>query len=179
MPNYVRMRVPGGAYFLGLNLQDRREGLLLDHIDELRQAFRNVKETRPFHVDAIVILPDHLHCVMTLPPGDTDYSTRIALIKGNFTRAIPKTELISASRRNKRERGVWQRRYWEHTIRDEDDYERHIDYIHYNPVKHGYTDTPSRWKHSSIHRFISTGILSESWSAARHVQALNFETRIS
>ena len=175
MSEYRRMRVPGGTYFLGLNLYDRRRTLLIDQVDDLRKAFREVKDERPFHIDAIVILPDHLHCLLTLAPGEIDYSIRLRQIKIKFTRMVPNTERVSNSRKSKRERGIWQRRFWEHTIRDEDDYARHVDYIHYNPVKHGYVKSPIDWPHSSIHRFVEQGILPASWSASREIQNLELE----
>jgi len=114
----------------------------------------------------MVVLPDHVHAVWTLPPDDADYPTRWMLIKAGFARRMPKGERINASRRGKAERGIWQRRYWEHTLRDEDDFRRHIDYVHYNPVKHGLVTRPADWRHSSIHRYIREGILPSDWGAA-------------
>ncbi len=120
----------------------------------------------PFVIDAIVIMPDHLHTVWTLPEGDSDYPTRWGLIKGGFSRALPATERLSKSRKQKGERGIWQRRFWEHVIRDENDYQRHVDYIHYNPVKHGFVKRPVDWRYSSIHRYIRQGILTSDWACA-------------
>jgi putative transposase len=102
---------------------------LLDRIDALRTAFSDVKFKRPFTIDAIVILPDHLHCIWTLPEGDSDFSTRGGLIKAHFSRQIAKGERICKSREKRGERGLWQRRFWEHLIRDETDYRLHVDYI--------------------------------------------------
>jgi len=113
----------------------------------------------------MVVLPD-VHAVWTLPQDDADYPTRRMLIKAEFARRMPKGERINASRRGKAERGIWQRRYWEHTLRDEDDFRRHIDYVHYNPVKHGLVTRPADWRHSSIHRYIREGILPSDWGAA-------------
>jgi len=111
----------------------------------------------------VVILPDHLHALMTLPPCDTAYPMRWRLIKTEFSRALPKGESRSESRVAKRERGIWQRRYWEHTIRNESDYRQHIDYIHWNPVKHGWVERVRDWPHSSFHRFVATGDYPADW----------------
>ena len=127
---YRRTDVAGATYFFTVNLAERQRALLTDHIATLRTEMRDVKQRHPFHIDAMVILPDHLHCVMTLPAGDADYPMRWTLIKAGFSRRIPKTERRNSSRVDKGERGIWQRRYWEHMIRDEHDYARHVDYIH-------------------------------------------------
>jgi len=161
MSRYRRWRQPGGAYFFTANLRDRRTRLLVERIADLRRVIQHVRDTRPFHIDAAVILPEHLHMLWTLPPGDDDFSTRWRLIKGGFTRAVRPTPSRSPGRRRKGEHDIWQRRYFEHCIRDEDDCAAHIDYIHYNPVKHGYAERPADWPHSSIHRYIKAGILPE------------------
>ncbi|PNT85618.1 REP-associated tyrosine transposase [Coxiella burnetii] len=114
-------------------------------IDQLRLSFSQVKLNHPFKIEAIVILPDHLHMIMTLPENDAKYSQRWNLIKGYFSRSIEKNERISMSRKSKRERGIWQRRFWEHLIRNEDVFEKHVNYIHYNPVKHGCVENPMDW----------------------------------
>lgn len=163
MRHYHRAFVPGGTFFFTVNLADRSTSLLTDHIDPLRDNFRIVRERHPFHIEAMVVLPDHLHALWTLPPEDTAYPTRWALIKAGFSRQLPKTERINASRRGKGERGIWQRRYWEHLIRDEADFERHVDYIHYNPVKHGHARSATDWPFSSIHRFIREQRLPANW----------------
>jgi putative transposase len=111
----------------------------------------------------MVVLPEHLHAIWKLPEGDADYPMRWSLLKSGFSRGLEKTELIRASRLNKRERGIWQRRYWEHQIRDEWDFEKHADYIHYNPVKHGYVKRPVDWPFSTFHRYVQTGVLPEHW----------------
>jgi len=147
---YRRADVPGTTYFFTLNAADRRGSLLTDHIDVLRESFRLVKSRHPFEIDAIVVLPDHLHLLMTLPSDDADFATRIMLIKQGFSRGVPAGERISTSRAARGERGLWQRRYWEHLIRDDQDLGRHIDYIHFNPVKHGHVVRASDWAHSSI-----------------------------
>lgn len=143
MRRYIRTHLAGVTYFFTVNLAERRgNDLLVHHIDTLRTAVADVKTRHPFSIDAMVVLPDHLHCMWTLPPDDGDYSLRWRQIKSKFSAAVPKMELISQSRRAKGERGIWQRRYWEHQIRDDDDFARHVDYIHFNPVKHGCAKTP-------------------------------------
>ena len=163
---YRRHRQAGGSYFITINLLNRKSQLLIEHIDVLRQAFARVKQRHPFQIPAIVVLPEHLHFIMELPAGDDDFATRIMLIKQNFSRHIPKTEVIQVSRYKKGERAIWQRRYWEHCIRDERDYEHHIHYIHINPVKHGWVKKASEWPYSSIHRYIAKGIYPKDWACS-------------
>jgi putative transposase len=160
---YRRARHAGGTFSFTVNLADRRQSLLTENIEQLRAAFRRVKRQHPYHIDAIVVLPDHIHAVWTLPEGDAGYPMRWQLIKAYFSRGLPKNERISASRNRKGERGIWQRRYWEHLIRDETDYQNHLDYIHFNPVKHGYVDTCNDWLYSSFHRYVRTGALPPDW----------------
>ena len=162
---YRRANVPGASYFFTVNLAERKKSLLLDYVDDLRHAFKKVKQNHEFSIEAIVILPEHLHTIWQLPENDADFPIRWNLIKGEFSRALPKTERISNSRQKKGERGIWQRRYWEHLIKDDLDFERHVDYIHFNPVKHGYIQSPVDWPYSSIHRYIRTGIIKSNWSA--------------
>lgn len=164
MKTYRRNFVPGGSFFFTLNLAERRLKLLTDHIGALRAAFRQVRQRHPFEVDAIVVLPDHLHAVWSLPEDDADFATRWRLIKTVFSRALPKGERVSASRIAKGERGIWQRRYWEHTIRDEADFARHVDYIHFNPVKHGIVARVVDWPYSSFHRYVRQGLLVADWA---------------
>jgi putative transposase len=137
MTTYRRNFISGGCFFFTVNLADRRLQLLTEHIDKLRSAFRDTRQAHPFTIEAMVVLPDHLHAVWTMPEGDADFATRWRLIKTNFSRHLTVSEQISESRSAKGERGIWQRRYWEHTIRGETDLARHVDYIHINPVKHG------------------------------------------
>lgn len=165
MPHYIRAYVPGGTYFFTVNLLERKRRLLVERIDALRNAFRIVKQQRPFRIDAIVILPDHLHCIWTMQPDDCDYSTRWRLIKSAFSGTIEPGERLTRRRQVKSERGIWQRRFWEHAIRDQDDFDRHLDYIHYNPVKHGWVEKVSEWPHSSFHRFVRLGYYPENWAA--------------
>ena len=161
---YRRSNVPGATYFFTLNLAERHKTLLVDRVDALRAVVKTVKQRHPFYIDAMVIMPDHLHAIWTLPEGDTDFSTRWGLIKSGFSRGVETTEKISASRRSKGERGIWQRRFWEHQIMNDEDYQHHIDYIHYNPVKHGYVTKPSAWRWTSLHRYIKQGVVAEDWA---------------
>ena len=138
--------------------------MLIQHVDVLRSAFKTVKQKHPFHIDAIVILPDHIHMVCTLPSDDANYSERIKLIKYYFSYRIAKTERISKSRRKKGERGIWQRRFWEHLIRDERDFAAHIDYVHINPVKHGCVGRVQDWQYSTFHRYVTQGIWPNDWA---------------
>jgi putative transposase len=164
MTNYRRSWTPGSTYVFTVNLAERRLDLLVRHHDRLREAFGHVKARHPFAIDAMVVLPEHLHTIWTLPPDDADYATRWRLIKTYFSRGLPKTERRSRSRMSKNERGIWQRRYWEHEIRNEQDLGRHIDYIHYNPVKHGYVAKAVDWPYSSFHRFVARGDLPVDWA---------------
>lgn len=161
---YRRAFTRGGCYFFTLALQDRKQDTLVRHIAELRQAFYAVKQRHPFEIIAVCVLPEHLHLLVRLPENDNSYPTRLRLIKAKFSQALPKTENLSASRQNKNERGIWQRRYWEHEIRDERDLNAHIDYIHFNPVKHGYVTRVADWPYSSFHRYVADGILPKDWA---------------
>ena len=164
MTEYRRAHVPGASWFFTVNLAQRRgNDLLVAHIAALRAAFEAVRVRHPFRMEAVVVLPDHLHCIMTLPEGDADFSTRWSLIKGNFSRAIERRESVSASRAGRRERGIWQRRFWEHMLRDQDDFNRHADYIHWNPMKHGWVRRVGDWPHSSFHDYVRRGIYPPDW----------------
>jgi putative transposase len=164
MPNYRRAFVPGGCWFFTVNLLDRRQSLLVDHIASLREAVAATRQACTFTIDAIVVLPDHLHAVWTLPPGDCDFSTRWRLIKSRFARTLPRQERLSAVRVARHERGIWQRRFWEHLIRDEADYARHVEYCYINPVKHGLVACVRDWPHSSFHRDVRAGLFPEDWA---------------
>ncbi len=157
------LRSPATCFFT-VNLTERKRMLLVDHIDDLRNAVRKVLTDHPFCIDAMVVLPDHLHAVWTLPEGDADYPTRWALIKADFSRCLLADERRSRSRVAKEERGIWQRRYWEHLIRDEKDYAAHLDYIHYNPVKHGYVQSVAQWSYSTFHRYVEQGMYDKRWA---------------
>ncbi len=164
MTNYRRSIVSGASYFFTVNLADRSSTLLTDQIDLLRTSFAYVQKHHPFTIDAIVVLPDHLHCIWTLPDGDSNFSTRWRLIKTVFSRGVPIGENRSVSRQSKGERGIWQRQYWEHLIRDDLDYARHVDYIHINPVKHGWVNQVSEWEYSSFQHYVRAGILPIDWA---------------
>jgi REP-associated tyrosine transposase len=164
MPDYRRNRVPGGTFFFTVNLLERTSSILVTHIDALSEAVGKVRASRPFHIDAWVVLPDHMHAVWTLPPDDSDYSGRWKATKITFAKALPKTERLSAVLTAKGEHGIWQRRFWEHTIRDEWDYAVHVDYVHINPVKHGLVPCVRDWLHSSFHRCVEQGVYSPDWA---------------
>ena len=166
MPNYRRHRQPGGTYFFTANLLERQSHLLVTHIDLLRQSVKTALSRRPFHIDAWVVLPDHMHCLWTLPANDEDYSTRWKIIKTEFSKALPPTEFLSDVRHKKGERGIWQRRFWEHTIRDENDYAAHMDYVYINPLKHGLVQQVVDWPYSSFHRDVQRGIYPADWASS-------------
>lgn len=163
MAAYRRDKTDGATWFFTLALADRHSRLLVENIDLLRAAFRYTQARHPWQIDAIVILPDHLHAICTLPEGDANYALRWRLIKTEFSRALPRAETISRSRQAKGERGIWQRRYWEHRIRDEEDLLRHVDYIHFNPCKHGHVSRVVDWRWSSFHRYVRDGLLTGDW----------------
>lgn len=150
MSNYIRPRAKGASIFFTVTLQARGTRVLVDHVARLREAVAVTKAERPFQIDAWVVLPDHLHCVWTLPGGDGDFSTRWRLIKARFSRALPAGNL-RPSHIARLERGIWQRRFWEHHIRDEEDMATHVNYCWVNPVKHGFVARPEEWPYSSIH----------------------------
>ncbi|OGA06090.1 MAG: transposase [Betaproteobacteria bacterium RIFCSPLOWO2_02_64_14] len=175
MPRYIRAFVPGGTFFFTVAILERRRRLLTEHIDALRAAFAAARSRKIFTMNAIVVLPDHLHCIWTLPAGDADFSSRWHAIKARFARAIPVGERLSPRRQKKGERGIWQRRFWEHVIRDERDFERHADYIHFNPVKHGLVPTVGEWPYSSFHRYVRRGLYPADWAAGEEIRGLDFE----
>ncbi len=160
---YRRSDVAGGTYFFTLALANRKSDWLVREIAQLRTAIRTVKQRHPFEIVAMVVMPDHLHAVWQLPPDDVDYALRWGLIKSAFSHALPKQETIRASRELKREREIWQRRYWEHLIRDEHDLQTHVDYVHFNPVKHGYVQQAIDWSYSTLPRYVRMGWLPENW----------------
>lgn len=172
MSRYRRLPLPGRIWFFTVNLLERRRGLLVDHIGLLRASFRDARLARPFEVVAVVVLPDHLHCIWRLPEGDSDNAARWSHIKSGFSRGLPTTEWRNASRRAKRERGIWQRRFWARVIADDDDLRSHVDYIHFNPVKHGRVDRAVDWPYSSVHRWIARGDLSADWGVGAEIAAI-------
>ncbi|WP_313053813.1 REP-associated tyrosine transposase [Pseudomonas lopnurensis] len=163
MSRYRRAHVPGATYFFTANLLNRRSDLLVRHIDLLRETVRATRSRHPLHVDAWLTLPDHMHCVWTLPDGDVDFALRWKVIKFAFARRLPKTVMLTAAQRARGERGVWQRHYWEHLIQDERDYRYHVDYVHLNPLKHGLVDRVADWPFSSFHRAVRAGVYSGDW----------------
>jgi putative transposase len=171
---YRRAFVSGGSFFFKLVTEKRRPLFAsAEAVDVLRSAFRSVRSTRPFALDAIVVLPDHLHCIWTLPPGDADFSTRWRLVKIGFTKHCDPAlrPAPSGVQTRRQEQELWQHRYWEHMLRDEADFDRHVEYIHYNPVKHGYVASPLEWPHSSFLRNIEAGIYEADWGQGQ----MNFE----
>lgn len=163
MVRYRRNFLPNGTYFFTVALADRGSTTLVDHVDSLRAAFRAARNEKPFEIDAIVILPDHLHAIFTLPHGDADYSGRWRRIKGHFSSGLIAIG-VAPRRHPNGELALWQRRFWEHTIRHEIDLERHVDYIHFNPVKHGWVAHARDWPYSSFHRYVRSGVLPIDWA---------------
>jgi putative transposase len=163
MTSYRRNFVAGASYFFTANLAERRLRLLTEHIEALRAAFRYARLRHPFTIDAIVVLPDHPHAIWTLPEEEADFALRWRLIKATFSHGLPRAEQVSPSRSRKGERGIWQRRYWEHTLRDDRDFIRHADYIHFNPVKHGLVGRVTDWPYSSFHRLAGLSVYPADW----------------
>ena len=151
MSNYRRSYIPGGCWFFTVNLQNRHSDLLTRHIDHLRAAIACAKRKRPFQINSWVVLPEHMHCIWTLPEGDSDYSGRWREIKKSFTRALAQSQ-------------IWQPRFWEHTIRNDEDYRRHMDYVYINPVKHRLVGRVSDWPYSTFHRDVRKGLYPEDWA---------------
>ena len=175
MPDYRRVWYPGGTCFFTVNLLQRQgTDLLTRHIDLLRSVVREVRRRHAFIIHGWVVLPDHLHSVLELPTGDADFATRWRLIKMGFSKALPRVERISKVRSRRGERGIWQRRYWEHLIRDEADFQAHMDYVHINPVKHGLVPGAMDWPYSTFHRLVEQGIYRPDW-AGGHETALDYD----
>lgn len=170
MSNYRRAVLLGGTFFFTVVTWNRRPIFTREeNVDKLRRAFRKVMITRPFKIDAMVILPDHLHCIWRLPDNDADFSGRWREIKKAASRAIdPRSDI-------RNERKVWQRRFWEHAIRDENDWRRHMDYIHYNPVKHKFAARPGDWPWSSFERCVARGWYSASWGHVEPQEIAGFD----
>ena len=178
---YRRARARGGCYFFTL-VTFRREKILTrgDNVQLLRDGMRRVMGVHPFRIDAFVLLPDHLHCIWTLPAGDADFSMRWRLIKSDFTRWCTdrSTHAPTGSRRRKKEQAVWQRRFWEHQLRDELDFARHVEYIHYNPVRHGYAAAPLDWPFSSFHKYVRQGLYTRTWGAGEDLKPKGMENMV-
>ncbi len=168
MPEYRRVKLKGGTYFFTL-VTYKRQSIFLFHeaIVLLKKSIDHVKDYYPFSLEAYCILPDHIHLIFSLPEDDNNYSVRISQIKRRFSKQYNKKigvlDLGNKSRQNRRELPIWQRRFWDHLIRDENDLEHHIDYIHYNPVKHGLVNRVHDWKYSSFHDFVEQGYYDLSW----------------
>lgn len=175
---YRRAFVPGGTFFFTVVTADRKPVFAEQkNVAALRDAFRTIRLRRPFTLDAGVVLPDHLHCIWTLPPGDADFATRWRLVKTWFTKHCDSdtssgyATLTRPTRTSKCEQAVWQHRYWEHMVRDDADYPRHVEYIHFNPVKHGYVKAPMDWPYSSFRLYVKAGIYPPDWGG----DALDFD----
>lgn len=169
---FRRNRVEGGTYFFTVTLQNRNSNYLTQYISELRDSFRLCKVKMPFTIDAIVVLPEHLHCIWTLPQGDSNYSERWRKIKASFTRFLLHKE-VNIYKNQSGQYNLWQRRFWEHTIQNNRDFEAHVNYIHYNPVKHGYVARARDWKYSSFHRYVREKKLSLNWAGNNNLVQLS------
>ena len=166
---YRRARLPGSTYFSTVVTHNRRAILCeTENIELLRDSFRRVIKQHSFVINAIVILPNHLHCIWTLPKDDADYSTRWRLVKSCFSRrfSLKYQGQVSDSRQSKGEKAIWQRQFWEHLIRDEQNFINHVDYIHYNPVPHSLVLSPKDWQYSSFHRYVQRGVYDVSWGSS-------------
>jgi len=167
MANYRRLYIEGGTYFFTVVMQGRRPVFSDPQaVERLDQVMRTVMAKQSFTIEAMTILPDHLHCMWSLPEGDSDFSGRWKQIKYRFSLDFEKNPERSGSMLKKKEKGLWQRRFWEHLIRDQEDFNRHVDYIHYNPVKHGLVERPVDWEHSSFRSFVEKGTYPEDWGAS-------------
>ena len=165
---YRRTRQYGGSYFFTIVTHQRKKLFLEEeYIEYLSKAFKHVRIKHPFSIDAMVLLPDHLHCILTLPHNSFDYATRLRLIKHYVTYNINK----KYTKKNK----IWQKRYWEHCIRDERDWKNHMDYIHFNPVKHGYVSSPKEWPYSSFSKLVEKGFYTENWAENIDVEVMQME----
>ena len=169
MSRYRRARTEGGTYFFTV-VTYRRQKIFIEEevVNQLREVIAVVKQNRPFVIDAWVLLPDHMHCIWTLPEGDNDYSTRMGMIKSQFTMRVKnkmeRPEWLTESKQKHRESTIWQRRFWEHEIKDEQDFIRHVDYVHFNPVKHGLVKAVSDWPYSTFHRYVEKGVYLKDWA---------------
>ena len=180
MSRYRRAAFAGSTYFFTV-VAYRRRPILCD--EPVRIALRNaidaVRVTRPFEINAWVLLPDHLHCIWTLPDGDADFSTRWMMIKREVSLACResyhRTDWMNASKQNHRESTIWQRRFWEHRIRDDEDFARHADYIHFNPVRHGLVQQAMEWPYSTIHRFVRDGVYPMDWAGGANVAVVEYD----
>lgn len=161
--NYRRRRIPGGRYFFTVNTQSHQP-LLTTHYERLLRCLSQVQRIHPFELDAWVVLPDHLHTIWTLPEGDSDYSLRWMRLKALFSRGLP-GGVVSESKAGRRERGLWQRRFWEHHLRNQEDLDAHMDFIHYDPVKHGLVERPGDWPFSTFLTWVDLGRYADDWGS--------------
>ena len=166
MPDYIRARTQGGTYFFTVVTAQRQPILTQPAVlVALRAAIKTTQNTHPFTIEAWVVLPDHMHAIWTLPTDDTQYSIRWSMIKRYVAKECRHLALTpNASQQKRREIVFWQRRFWEHQIRDQADYQRHIDYVHVNPVKHQWVSQPRDWPYSTFHRLVKSGVYSEDWA---------------
>jgi putative transposase len=178
---YRRENIKGGTYFFTV-VTNQRIKIYNEpnNVQLLREAFKDVKGRHPFKIDAFVLLPDHLHCIWTMPHDDADFSIRWRLIKSYFSRKFdqvgwvdkgnPTLRFNTASRLKKKEKPIWQRRFWEHLIRDNEDFKRHVEYIHFNPVKHGLVESPKDWVNSSFQRYVNKGLYNLEWGSGTPIE---------
>jgi putative transposase len=173
MPNFRRAYVEGGTWFFTVNLLQRtNNSLLIQEIELLRKVVKKIRQRYPFYINAWVVLPEHMHAIWTLPERDSNFSLRWRLIKSGFSIALPKTESLSQVREDAGERGIWQRNYWEHLIKNELDYQRHFDYVHVNPLKHGLVARVIDWPYSTFHRYVNQGIYPDNWCGDSNVEIM-------
>ncbi|GGX57071.1 REP-associated tyrosine transposase [Saccharospirillum salsuginis] len=163
MPNYRRSRLAGGTYFFTVTLKDRSSRLLTENIESLRSAIKQTREKYPFKIDSWVVLPEHMHCIWTLPKNDGDYDLRLRRLKTLFTYQLKLSATIHPKQK------VWQRGYWEHTIRDDEDFKAHVDYVHINPVKHGWVNRIIEWPYSTFHRYVQSGVYAPDWAGGYEI----------
>jgi len=170
MSHYRRANVPGASYFFTVATYQRNAILMHPEVrSALRDAINYTRQSLPFTIDAWVLLPDHLHAIWTLPVGDAAFGKRWGIIKAHVSRDCAhfvdaNDSERPASRVRRREIDFWQRRFWEHLLRDDSDYERHVDYVHFNPVKHGHAERPVDWPYSTFHRYVAKGVYQASWA---------------
>jgi putative transposase len=177
MVRYRRNFVPGGTYFFTVTLADRTSSAMVHHMSVLRMAFRIARHERPFTIEAIVILPEHLHAIWRLPSDDSDSSGRWKRIKAYLTHRLVATG-VPVKRHRNGEYALWQRRFWEHTIRNEIDFERHVDYVHFNPVKHKLVSWALEWPYSSFHVYVRRGLLPADWAGDVGEPTIDFGERM-
>ncbi|MCS4533086.1 REP-associated tyrosine transposase [Neisseria montereyensis] len=174
MSYYRRNYLAGGTFFFTVKLADPKSRLLVEYIHLLREAYAFVQKRYPFETAAICVLPNHIHAIWTLPDGEYDYSLRWRLIKTRFSNHFTKQDNLSASKQRRHEKGIWQRRFYEHTIRNETDYQRCVDYVHFNPVKHGISTNVKDWPFSSFHHYVNNGLLPPDWGGTRETLIMHF-----